>query len=63
MANNECIQVSLTEVINKIDEMQEELGKISIIVKSIQQKEGDLSGELPEAYICQHPKPGPWKVD
>jgi len=61
MADEETIKVSLTQVIAKIEEMQEDLGKISIILKSVIQEKGEIQVALEEDYICKHPQPGPWK--
>ncbi len=53
--------VTSAQIAIMIKEMQEDLGKISIILKSVIQEKGDIQVALEEDYICKHPQPGPWK--
>ena len=56
---DENIQVSMDEIIAKIEAMKVDLERLSIVLNSINQQQPGLVGELPGTMSCVPPKP--WK--
>jgi len=59
MANGN-ISVSLTEVMKKIAEIQEDLRRINIVLASIDEEKPDQKGDLPTDHACD--TINPWKA-